>query len=74
MATFAFTIGGDNFTGTPGENNTFRFQLAPPPSTLQATDIAVGNLAGDFIDILEVTDGGTVDPANLAGVSNIEFF
>jgi hypothetical protein len=59
-----FTTDGDNFTSTPGKDNS-------SASSLRPRHRRDGNLAGDFIDILEVTDGGTVDPANLAGVSNI---
>ena len=56
MTTFILTTGTDNFTGTAGQDNTFNFT----PSTLQGADIVTGVAGGAFIDILQLTAGGTV--------------
>src|SRR5262245_47177295 len=64
MATFVLTSDPDAFAGPP-ENNTLLFT----PTTLQSTDTITG---GDFLDIMEVTAGGTIDASQFEGVTNIE--
>ena len=68
MANFTLTGGLDNFTGSPGENNTFFLT----PLTLQATDVVTGGATGAFIDILQVTAAGTIIASQFSGVTTIE--
>jgi Ca2+-binding RTX toxin-like protein len=62
------TPGIDTFTGLPGENNTFNFTAA----TLQAADTITGGATGSFIDVMQMTTGGTITQVQFTGVSNIE--
>jgi VCBS repeat-containing protein len=68
MATFTLTTGTDHFTGTAGQDNTFDFT----PSTLSAADTITGVAGGSFIDIMQLTAGGTVSAAQFTGVANMQ--
>ena len=68
MATFTLTSSVDHFTGNSGENNTFIFT----PSTLQSSDTITGIVGGSFIDVLQITDGGTITSDQFSGVTNVD--
>src|SRR5262249_52594367 len=68
MASATLTVGVDAFAGTPGQSNTFKFT----PSTLQSTDTISGVVGGSFIDIMQLTSGGTITSSQFAGVTQIE--
>src|SRR5258707_7739470 len=68
MATFTLTPGADNFSGNNAENNTFNFT----PTTLQSFDIVTGSTSPSSVDIIQLTEPGTVTSNQFSGVTNIE--
>jgi Ca2+-binding RTX toxin-like protein len=67
MAIFTGTAGADSLTGAADEADTFRFT----PATLGAADTVTGG-AGAVVDTLQFTAGGSIAPAQFAGVAGIE--
>jgi hypothetical protein len=68
MAIVSLTPGVDHVSGRDDENNLF---LATP-STLGFSDTITGTQSSTFYDVLALTAGGTLTPAQFSGVTGIE--
>jgi hypothetical protein len=65
---YSLTSGLDNFTGLSDDYDAFQLT----PATLQSTDTITGGAAGSFIDLIIVTQAGTISGSQFSGVSKIE--